>query len=97
MTGSSDTLDSSGIQCTSSTISSGSSSVGDNHGHSNHQASHLATYKLVGDNIDKDVKPQNMTCAHQTRSLHYFHTYAVKDHIDLSHLSIEQPVPQEQD
>lgn len=33
---------------------------------------HLQTYRLVGDNIDKNVKPRNMTSDHQTRSLHYF-------------------------
>ena len=49
------------------------------------------TYRLVGDNIDKEVKPRNMTMEHQTRSLHYFHTYAVKDRIDLSAFSDDVP------
>ncbi len=54
---------------------------------------HLQTYRLVGDNIDKNVKPRNMTSDHQTRSLHYFHTYAVRDRIDLSKFSSDLPVP----
>ena len=34
-----------------------------------------------------------MTCEKQTRSLHYFHTYAVRDRIDLSSFSDEQQIP----
>ena len=50
----------------------------------------LPTYKLVGDNIDKVVKPRHMRIDSQSRSLHYFHFYAVKDRIDFSHLD-DQP------
>ena len=39
----------------------------------------MSTYKLVGDNIDREVRPCDMRSDYQTRSLHYFHTYAVKD------------------
>lgn len=54
----------------------------------------LVTYKLVGDNIDKDVKPRQMRFDYQTRSLHYFHTYALQDRVDLSSLSDEpRPLP----
>lgn len=52
----------------------------------------IFTYKLVGDNIDKDVKPRQMRFDNQTRSLHYFHTYALKDRVDLSSLS-DKPHP----
>lgn len=51
----------------------------------------FCTYRLVGDNVDENVKPRHMTCEHQTNSLHYFHTYAVKDMIDLSHFSDDPP------
>lgn len=51
----------------------------------------LLTYKLVGDNIDKEVRPRQMRSDHQTRSLHYFHTYAVRDRIDLSGISDQAP------
>jgi len=40
----------------------------------------------VGDNIDKNVKPRDMRAEHQTQSLHYFHSFAVKDRIDFSSL-----------
>lgn len=46
-------------------------------------------YKLVGDNIDKNVKPRDMRADHQSQSLHYFNMYAVQDRVDLSHLSNE--------
>ena len=39
----------------------------------------MATYKLVGDNLDKNVRTQDMRSDHQTQSFHFFHTYAVKD------------------
>ncbi len=53
----------------------------------------LKTYKLVGDNIDKNVCPREMTSDNQTRSLHYFHTYAVRDRVDLSTYSNEVRMP----
>ena len=53
---------------------------------------HLLTYKLVGDNIDKNVRPRDMQSDHQTRSLHYFHTYAVCDRVDISHFSNETSI-----
>ena len=52
---------------------------------------HLLTYRIVGDNIDKNIKPRNMTFDYQTRSLHYFHAYAVRDRIDLSSFSSDPP------
>ncbi len=33
-------------------------------------------FKLVGDNIDKNVRPSLQRLTHQTRSLHHFHSYA---------------------
>ena len=56
---------------------------------SHHPVSHqlsISTFKLVGDNIDKNVKPRDMRAEHQTQSLHYFHSFAVKDRIDFSSL-----------
>ena len=69
----------------------------------------LMTYKIVGDNIDKNVKPPDMRSDHQTRSLHYFQAYAVRDRIDLSiyedmpslpdisSVNVDQLLPTEQD
>lgn len=47
---------------------------------------------IIGDNIDKNVKPRHQTLEHTTKSLHYFNSYAVLDRIDLSGISDEQPV-----
>ena len=44
-------------------------------------------FKIVGDNIDKSVKPQHETIDHHRNSLHYFHSYAVLDRIDLTKFS----------
>lgn len=45
-------------------------------------------FKLVGDNIDKSIRP-----SHQRRgkSLHYFHSYAAKDRVNLLSLSDDEP------
>jgi len=47
-------------------------------------------FKLVGDNVDKDVKPRHMRINHQTKSLHYFNVLAVQDRIPTFHLSEER-------
>ena len=44
------------------------------------------SYKLGGDNIDKDVKPRFMRQDKQTQSLHYFNVIAVRDRIDTTNL-----------
>ena len=44
-------------------------------------------FKIVGDNLDKTVKPQYMRINPQTKSLNYFSCFDVKDRIDLSSLS----------
>lgn len=53
----------------------------------------LKTYKLVGDNIDKNIRPREMRSDHQTKSLHYFHTYGVRDRVDISEFSNRTPIP----
>ena len=40
--------------------------------------------KIIGDNINKNVKPRFMRSDHQGKSLHYFHGYAVQDRFNLS-------------
>ena len=49
-------------------------------------------FKIVGDNLDKTVKPRYMRINKQARSLNYFNSFAVKDRIDLSSLSSLKPV-----
>ena len=48
-------------------------------------------FKIVGDNIDKNVRPRYMRSDKQTRSLHYFNSYAVLDRVDCSKLSATAP------
>ena len=33
-------------------------------------------FKIVGDNLDKTIKPRDMRSNHQSQSLHYFNLYA---------------------
>ena len=53
----------------------------------------LKTYKMVGDNLDTNVVPREMRVDYQTRSLHYFQSYALRDRVDLSTLSSEVNAP----
>jgi len=46
---------------------------------------------IVGDNIDKNIRPSFQQLDHQTKSLHYFHTFAVIDRVDFSTLSDVTP------
>lgn len=49
------------------------------------------SYKIVGDNIDKNVKPSLQRAEIQSQSLHYFHSFAVRDRVPVSGLSDAQP------
>lgn len=50
-------------------------------------------FKIVGDNINKEVKPRDMRVDYSTRSLHYFHAFAVQDQLDLTGYSDEPRQP----
>ena len=41
-------------------------------------------YKIVGDNLDKNIKARFMRTNYKVKSLHYFHYYAVPDRIHVS-------------
>ena len=43
------------------------------------------------DNIDKNAKPRFVHSDHQTHSLHFVHSYAVKDRIEFSQFSSKTP------
>lgn len=58
---------------------------------SNMMPSEWIGFKIVGDNIDKTVRPRHQTLEKRTQSLHYFHSYAVKDRIDMRDLSDTKP------
>ena len=49
--------------------------------------------KIVGDNIDKHVKPRDMRHDVQAQSLHYFNSYAVKDRLPTAHLEDKPSLP----
>lgn len=46
----------------------------------------IPTFKIVGDNIDKSIRPREETSDNHLQSLHYFHSYAVLDRCDMSAL-----------
>lgn len=48
-------------------------------------------FKIVGDNIDKNIRPSYQRCDRQTVSLHYFHACAIRDRIDFSSLNNTRP------
>ena len=43
-------------------------------------------FNLVGDNVDKKVKPRHMRSDNQSKDLHYFHLYALRDRVDFQKL-----------
>ncbi len=49
-------------------------------------------YKIVGDNVDKNVKPSLQRHEMKGQSLHHFHCYGVKDRVPASRLSDLKPV-----
>ena len=57
-----------------------------------HNQSHVPTYLIVGDNLDKTINPRYMTFEHQRQSLHYFHSYAVLDRVNCADLPSDVPV-----
>ena len=48
-------------------------------------------FKICGDNIDKTVHCRHMRIDKQVESLHYFHSYAIKDRIKISDVSVISP------
>ena len=41
-------------------------------------------YKLVGDNVDKNVKPSLQRYEMRSQSLHQFHSFAVRDRVPIA-------------
>ena len=48
-------------------------------------------YKIVGDNVDKSINPRYYRTDQLKTDCHYYHLYAVKNRIDFTHLSDQQP------
>ena len=59
----------------------------------------IRSYKLVGDNIDKKITPRYSRTYNKSKSLHYYHSYAVQDRIIVFGLptSIPRPLPMTSD
>lgn len=49
-------------------------------------------FKLVGDNLDKNVHPRYGRIDHRTQSLHFFQLYAVKDRVNLMRIPTQASV-----
>ena len=78
-----------------SSITASSSSGSNDHTEPSSQEDTCEPYglKIVGDNIDKHVKPRDMRHDVQAQSLHYFNSYAVKDRLPTSHLEDKPCLP----
>lgn len=61
-------------------------------GHGGKKTSSKHGAKLVGDNVDKNLRPRHQTIEKQTQSLHYFNCFACLDRVDLSGLSDLAPI-----
>ena len=48
-------------------------------------------FKILGDNVDKHIRPSFQQVNNHTISLHYFHSYAVADRVNFSSLSDVRP------
>jgi len=46
-------------------------------------------FVIVGDNLDKNLRPSHQREDRQTQSLHVFHSCAIKNRVDVSSLSDE--------
>ncbi len=84
-----------GSQSPSSAGSFSSITVSSSSGGSGHAASTIQPdgIKIVGDNIDKHVKPREMRHDVQAQSLHYFNSYAVKDRLPTAQLEDKSSLP----
>ena len=51
----------------------------------------LCSYTIIGD-VDKNVKPRDMRVDKQVASIHAFHMYVTKDHVDASRVPNDKPV-----
>lgn len=57
------------------------------------EANSFPSFKIIGDNLDKTIRPRDMRHDHQTKSLHYFHMYAVRDRVNLRAASNAASLP----
>lgn len=60
------------------------------HQHISHNFFSWKGFKIVGDNLDKTVRPRRQRFDERTKSLHYFNTMAILDRVDMSKFSDER-------
>lgn len=60
---------------------------------SKHPKNKVPLFKIIGDNLDKTVRPRHETIDHCMLSLYYFHLFSVKDHCDTSKLTDSLSLP----
>ena len=60
------------------------------HQHTTHHPSSWKGFKVIGDNLDKTVRPRRQRFDERTKSLHYFNSMAILDRVDMSKLSDER-------
>ena len=46
----------------------------------------IPSFKILGDNINKTIRPRQETSQNHTQSFHYFHSLGIKDRCDVSGL-----------
>ncbi|XP_065908049.1 uncharacterized protein [Dysidea avara] len=86
----------SAVQNSSPLLVAASNQVINNQTHTTQSASlnvsnNCSGYVIVGDNIDKNIRPSYQRQDRTTQSLHYFHSYAVLNRLDTSGLSDNRP------
>ena len=54
------------------------------------------SYKIIGDNVDKNIVPRYIRSDNKVKSLHYYHSYAVKDRINTDSFGDVQPISNSQ-
>ena len=74
----------------SETLNTNEGTICDNE-RSNQTQSTWTGFKVVGDNLDKNIHPSFCRLNTKTKSLHYFHYYSVLDRVDLSSFSDVTP------
>jgi L1 cell adhesion molecule like protein len=84
----------SNITSTCTSESDTSSSGDDAYTNNNIQCiSNITSYKLVGDNLDKYIRPRHEAVDRHSSSVHYFHSFAVRDRCDTSTLEDDPSLP----
>ena len=80
------------MECSGGNCEDGTDEPAENLDVEEQQSHEWCGFKIVGGNVDKNIRPSFQRCDRQTKSLHYFHSFAVRDRVDLQNLSDVAPV-----